>query len=921
MIRLAFAEKNRQLLAAGIGSILRSGKVSWRHAFGVVGILALGIACLSSSGVAQARDIPASAASTTAAAAGPAGQKAMSAPRSLDITINDFPQGKGFVFDTDAGFFLEAGVARAANLKCGAPKEMAGRKYCSVKYAKKSFSDENVDLTFDVQQFNRSKIYDNKAPVKIPELPNGKLFYLNYDLNPSIFNGKMAFASNLRGGVTLGTSAFEVSGLYSHVANIGTGGKTRALAGASFGANTLLLTEAAWRHFDFDRRFLIEVGRQAGVQRGFIGGGIFDGIGIARRNIDNQGNLQVTQSPLISGYNPTAGILTYTLGEAVLKQVPIAAGPYTLDPAIFDGLPTGGRVEIISYDGQVSSLQLPIASSALREMFRKGTWDGSFQVGRMVAGTQFIPALNAGGRYGLSSGISAELGMLATPDSVAINVEADTRLPNDLGDMGFVGAVQWRKLSPDLTLSDQHTRGWSARAYYRQKFRKWGLALDYLRNANGGIIAGGYDAMAGNRGSLIRIRAGSILKEELQLALSSPLFKQIQQSLRLRLSRNLGEKRFSKVIEEQISGSLGRIGYWSVFARYGIDANGSTALSGNVNLSVPLGDARASLTYQTDRQNDTRNAPDHYGLTISGSTKSTWSHSNNYNLSIDNQGYGSASYSHEFSALSTAANIYRNPQNGLNGAVSVRGSAVLADGNVVFGRSTGDTPVVIAAPLLPHESIYLAGNAKAVAKTNGAGYAVLPGPVVFGRNLVRVNNENAPLGMETPDNATPGTFYPHRGYVVAVKAYQLVPARVYPTLADHVREVGNPSIDIDGVVVPLEHDGSFYVEDIASLKNDITVSWQLGDEAGTCSLSRAGLQAQLAEPSSGFVRKLGPVACGGGGSSALANDQPAAKPVERPAKRIPYPEFLNLAQNDARGPVFAALDARGGVAASRTAIH
>lgn len=863
-----------------------------------------------------------------ASAIGPDGDNETLAPKSLNITINDLPQGNGYVLDSDNGFFLEASVTRAANLKCSKTIEISDRKFCAVKYTKKEYSGNNLNLVFDLKRFFRSKIVAHNELPKIDEIPNSKLVYLNYDLNPSLFDGDVAFTANMRGGLTLGTSAFELSGLYSHIANAGTQSRMGALAGANFGANTLLLTEAAWRHFDFDRRVLIEVGRQANAQRGFIGGGIFDGIGIARRNIDNQGNLQVTQSRLISGYNPTAGILTYRLGEAVLKQVPLAAGPYTLDPSIFDGLPAGGVVEITSYDGQVFPLQLPIASSSLRRMFKKGTWDGSFQVGRMAIGPQFIPALNAGARYGFSSGISAELGVLATPDSVAMNLEADVRLPHDLGDLGFVSAVQWRRLAPDLSLTEQHTQGWSARAYYRRKFNSIGVAIDYLRNANGGIIAGGYAALAAENGAIVRLRTGSILKEELQLAVSTPIFKRMQQSLRLRLTRNAGQKRFSKSVEEQISGSLGRVGYWSLFGRYAIDAGGVTSLSGNFNFSIPLGGARATLTYQTDRQNGNRNAPDRYGLTISGSGKPAWNHSNNYNLSIDSGGYGSASYNHEFSALSTAVNVYRNPDNGLNGSMSARGSVVLADGHAVFGRTTGDAPVVLAAPLLPREKVYLAGYFSAVAKTNGAGYAVLPSAVLFGRNLVRVNNENAPLGLETPDNATPGTFYPHRGYIVPVKAHQLVPARVYPILAENVREVGNPTIDIDGVNVPLEYDGSFYVEDITALRNDITVSWQLGSDGGACSLSRAALQAQLTEAGGEFVRKLRSVACDGG-PSALASDQPATTPVPvaPPAKRIPYPDFLNVAQNDLLDGAavtlqqFAALNATSGALASRRDVN
>lgn len=86
-------------------------------------------------------------------------------------------------------------------------------------------------------------------------------------------------------------------------------------------------------------------------------------------------------------------------------------------------------------------------------------------------------------------------------------------------------------------------------------------------------------------------------------------------------------------------------------------------------------------------------------------------------------------------------------------------------------------------------------------------------------------------------------------------------------------------------------------------------------------MSRAGLQAQLNQATDGFVRKLRSVSCGSG-ASALASDQPAASPAEQPNKRIPYPDFLNLAQNEelrdtvSSLPQLAALNAMGVASAS-----
>ena len=813
-----------------------------------------------------------------------------------EITINGEPQGEAVAIEAGGAVYIDLAIVHAANLRCLRKVTLEGRTLCAVAAEKVSAEGNHVGITVPAEAFELVRVAGTAEPQRLPEVPPANLGYITYDLNPAVVSGAASFSGNLRGGVRLESNAFDVGGVASYAALAGNATPSMTassnLAALYSGGTTLMLTDAAWRHNWFDERLSAAVGRSSAMSRGLLSGSVFDGISLTRDNYDNQGNVRSSQSLFLHGYSAGSGVLTYRLGDKVLKQIPLASGPYSIDPAVFSGLPGGGKVEIVGYDGRTTSLELPLGASSVHAMYKPGTWDGSLQWGRMLsAGGGYVPAVNGGAKYGVSNGLTVEGATSLTPYSAAVSVSSDFRLPYGLGVAGVNGAWQWRRINPDFASDGQTPLGWSLQGYYQRAFGKYTIGVDYLHNHSGGIISGGYGAIIGAQSNSGFPLFGSLVTSDLQLYLNGPLFNTgLRGTIRARSTSYLGQSHATQYIEGQLGGSLGRFGNWGVDANIGENGAGARTFASNVYWTMPIfGTTQASLSYQTNRVDGVTTTPDRYALTVTGNTANHWSDADTYLLSLDNLGYGSASYNHEFSAVSTALRAFRSPDSGYNGSAEARGTIALADDHVVFGRPTNDTIVILKAPTLPYEDVYRGGYTQPSTRTDGAGYAILPNPVAYRDNPVRVNDAHVPLGLEVPDKVLKGTVYPYRGYVVPVPTHQLQPGRLYPTVPQRVRELG-ANADVDGVNVPLEADGSFYVEDLAKVKRDIVVSWQVGDATRTCTIALSMVR-EPARASEAFVRKINPAPCSEPAPVPEAVPQNTV-PAEKASTRLPYPDAL-----------------------------
>jgi hypothetical protein len=892
--------------------------ILWRHAAAWLLI-----------GAATVQALPVDAASAALGLAATAAEPLLVAGDELasylrDITINSEPQGNGLALAVEGALYVEASMAQSANIACGRRIERGGRTLCAIPVTKLSDDGTRVDVTVPIGAFQRTKLAARAPLAAIPELSPDRLFYTNYDLSSSIVQGQFAGTANVRGGIRFDENAFDLGGIVSH--NPGTYYNeqtwTTDLLSTGSGATRVTLTDAAYRRFWYDDFVTLMAGRGSMRQRGYLAGGLFDGLGLTKDNFDAQGNPRTALSRAITGYNASAGVLTYRLGETVLKQLPIAAGPYSIDPALFAGLPQGGVIEITGYDGRVTQLSLPVNAFRTQGLFEAGTWDGDVQIGRALsAGGGYVAALQFGAREGLTDDLTIEAGGSFTPRSAALNIGVDARLPGNIGVIGATGAAQARRLNPALPLTIQREQGWSLAGYLEHREGRVSIGADYQRFGGGGILTGGYDGqrpgsyywpvsgtVVGSVGSGLAVGGivggggilspavytpgliGSSIEEDLRLYLNGPLFDTgISGNLALRSTRYALEPQAMRFAELQINGGLGSLGNLALYARYGRDGYGRSLLSANANWSTSLGGSvNASAGWQTDRVDGERTQQDRFTLTLGGSDASRWSQADQWNLMVDNLGYATASYNREFAALSTAANLVRNPGGRISGTLAARGALAIADDHLVFGRSTNTTPVVLAAPSLPDEDVYYGGQSTPVTRTDGAGYAILPNPLVFRENRVRVNDAHAPLGLQVPDQVMNGTVYPYRGYVVPVATRMLVPARVFASLPFNPADA-NAYADVDGAQIPVEPDGSIYLEDASRVARTILVAWQVGDATRACAIALDAVKQALggAEKKGEVVRRLAGLACTPATPPAADGSTPTV-PAEPVAPQLPY---------------------------------
>lgn len=553
-------------------------------------------------------------------------------------------------------------------------------------------------------------------------------------------------------------------------------------------------------------------------------------------------------------------MLTYRIGNTVLKQVPIQAGAYSIDPALFAGLPGGGKIELVGLDGRVTGLDLPVLQTRNVALYKAGTFDFSAQAGRILgASGSYTAALYGGSRYGLTDSLTMEGAGVFDPHSVTLDASFDWRLPKRFGVVGVDTAFQTRQRNRLINMAEQTKTGWTLTAYYEKDIGTARFTVDYLRNHGGGVIAGGYSGYTGSNaisssptvvsptglsGIGLNNLFGSIVEEDIRLQASAQLFRTgINATLRLISTSNAGQPNRARFAEAQVSGGLGQFGTWGSYLHDGRNGEGQHELSVNVYWQKSLGQrTQATLTYETNQVGGARVEPDRYQASLTGTTDTRWDQGSAYQVTVDQEGRGSASYDRRFEAMDVSASVYRDAQQGVSGQVNTRGSLVFADDHVIPGQALSDAVVVVKAPQLPHEDVFVDHNSLPRTRTDSDGYAVLSFLRRYKHNSALVNDKDAPLGLEVPDEVLSGTVHPYRGYIVNVATHMAHPARLFLTLP--VDPKATPVwADINGEQIPVEGDDTLYLDDLSRVKDAIRLSWHIGDTITSCNIPLSALSA------------------------------------------------------------------------------
>lgn len=781
------------------------------------------------------------------------------------LIINGNEIGQGTLLEFHGGLYVGVALAALANLRCGRTIERDGHSLCAIPASSIKISNMRLEAIVPPGAFLPYSLGATAAVRAIPELTPGKLGFLNYNVGASKVGDGVSFSGVFDAGLRLEENAFDLSGVVAraadpYVASSLSGGIDNTdLLDFRDGLMTAVLTQAAYRRNWFDRRLSLAIGRTALQPRGLLGGNIFDGIGLSKDNLDNLGDIRTVRSRNISGYTPLPGVLTYRIGNTVLKQVPIQAGAYSIDPALFAGLPGGGKIEIVGVDGRVTGLDLPMLQTRSVALYKAGTYDFSLQAGRIrSASGSYVASLYGGSRYGITDGLTVEGAGIFDPHSVTLDGAVDWLLPKNFGVAGVDAAFQTRQRNRSIAVADQTKTGWTLTAYYEKDIGTARFSVDYLRNHGGGVIAGGYTGYTGSNaisstssnlvaGGLYGLSAealfGSTIGEDIRVQASMRLFKTgITGTLRLISTSYAGQPDRTRFAEIQLSGGLGRFGNWGTYLHDGRNGNGQDEFSANVYWQKSLGRRTlATLSYETSQVGGARVEPDRYAVSLSGTTDTRWDQGSTYQVTVDQEGRGSVSYDRQFAAMDVSASIYRDAQQGVTGQVNARGSLVFADGHLTPGQTLSDAVVVVKAPQLRDADVFIGHNTLPRTRTDSAGYAVLSHLQQYKPNYALVSDKDAPLGLEVPDEILSGTVHPFRGYIVTVATHMAHPARLFLSLPVDPKAT-QVWADVNGEQIPVEADGSLYLNDLSKQKQAISLSW-LGAGKTGCIIPLSSLPA------------------------------------------------------------------------------
>ncbi len=619
-----------------------------------------------------------------------------------------------------------------------------------------------------------------EALPRIAENNPSNALYGAYSLFGS-FNEKQPQQASLllRAGTSLGANNFELSGDISH--DWHTSVMSQRLLYARF-----------QREF-FDQRLRLSAGRLS--SSGFSAySSAIDGVRLQRFSSDEQGTPRYSSLSTIKGFNSVAGVLMYTVGNQVLREFPLPAGPFELHSSLFDGLPAGGTLEVRQLDGKVLPLNsAQFTAFAGNVQLQEGELEWSVAMGAARATANKSPRFDLSGKYGVSDDLTAGMDVSGSASAATYQGQLTYRLPQQWGGVGLTAATHDQK---GMAVSPGEYR-----VYYRGRANSAYYSLDVTRNTHGGIPS------ELDTGALYTVTKPM---QSVAMSLGGPLARGI--SANLQLSRQNYADHHDSVSGLNLSFSLGQYGSLNLYVQRTLasDQGGSNTVS--VTWLIPLS---GGGTLFTAVQKSKIQAPQ-YSLGYSLTDSVTFDADRQLQLTAGTDG-ASAVASYIGNTFATSGGISRSSSGNTSAYASVSGGAVyMPETGLIMARSIANPLVVVkTTPAAGDASVYVGSSTKPVAQLSQNQAAVLPVSLpTYKRNHLRLEDSGERLGLEMPDTLTAKAFYPNRAYLLKIDPKTLRPARMY--LIDGTgKALGNGGVAALGNnLLPVEGDSSVYIENL-----------------------------------------------------------------------------------------------------------
>lgn len=699
--------------------------------------------------------------------------------------------------------FVEATVVEQSNLNCSKQTELGvsgkdGILLCEVNIKGYSISDgQRLFVEVDAASYSRATYIEaGKERELIEEAPSSIGGFASYDINATKFtSGRSATSIHPRLGVVARGHMLEAEGAVK--SGTFTNDQSDAQGGSGVSSE---ITSFAYKREWFEKRLRLSVGRNS-TNNPLTNGMKFDGLELTRFNSDNQGYTEVPPASIASGYLSSPGVALYRVGGKVLREIPIPAGPYSIDPSIFSSLPSGGEIEIEQLNGETQSHKIAVASVRPIRLYKKSAYDWSMQIGEIREDTKKTPASTVGGAFGLTN---------------------ETTIG---GWLGITGKGQKAVLELNSTFPLASTVFNHKSTFNRRKDDGTGLGGTSVQNT--GFVAIGSTAFSAGVDYLTRDK-GYYKYDPYYIG---PVYDDLRSSVAGFLSwklTNTGFRSFlrvSKIVSGEPGSSTNNINFGFTGPAWG----GSTW---NVNLfssksdgsrrdnsvfaalTIPL---QGGVAFTTQFQKPDKSKA-YISETLSGQISGDTFSKGSYSLMGGSDGTISASASIDNPSIGVSASMFSTKSNGSAANLSARGGAVIVDDAILPARYIGDSFLILRSKDLIGESVFVNGEATPATKFDSDGYAVVTnGLMKYRKNSVRVSEENTPLGMVVEDDVFNGkAIRPNSSYEKVVNTRFVKPVRLYLNIPKRARELGGTFV-IGPYSAPLEKDASIYIEDLDAI--------------------------------------------------------------------------------------------------------
>lgn len=664
-----------------------------------------------------------------------------------------------------------------------------------------------------------------------PFLAPDTLAFLQYNVATSARSGDFSSFTSLGAGLRAGPHAFDI-------------GSNLAL-GSSHNASARL-TSLTYRRDWFDRRLFLTVGRTQTAGRGDVPPARIDGVRLSRQNIDEDGFTVLADRPLFETQALRPGVMSYRIGDKVYRQTPIGPGQPSVDPNFLAGLPSGGVIDLTFEDGSTVSTEPRTEITTGLTLFAPGTYAYDLAIGRVrrFDGRDGIAA-SASGRYGINYDATVGAATLVSSDSATVGVDLTARLPRRLGT--FIGNIAAQQ--PFVSQAPFNDSGLrlALRGNYVWSSRFASLQLSGLINHNGGILAP--VSLDLNGAGSVDLKVLSISKRATARINGRFPGSSIYFGADAEYSR-LSDASRTVTLSGRVGGALPYSIGWNAYVQTIDSTRQPRSWSFGIGINKAFGSSSASLSYQQadGQRRITANA--------AGNLSDRFDRDTRYDVRVDDSGAIGLALARDFVGTAIDVRGSRSQSGQIAGFVTARGSIVAGGGHVTTSRDIGDTYVMLVAPPLEHAPVFRTAAEKPYTALDGNGVAALSNFQPYRSSQLRISTENANLGIEVPQNVLNERLQPHSGYIVNVAVKASKPLRLvakYPAAS----RASTLFALIGPVNVPVEGDGSFYVESRELIDDAVTVIWNDGTETRRCSIDMAPFTRDIADAAINATLQIG----------------------------------------------------------------